>query len=285
MPRSDSPTVLIVTVTHNTGDVLREFLRSARTATEQRAEIVVVDNASADTTVERAASEEFGAELLALDDNLGYGGGIQVGYRHGSPDAEYLVIANPDVVFSPGSVDELIRVLRERPAAGSAGPRILNSDGTVYPSARRLPSLRTGIGHAVFGRIWPGNPWTRRYRGVDYESDAIRPVGWLSGACLVVRRDAFEQIGGFDTSYFMYFEDVDLGARLSKAAWANLYVPTASVVHTGAHSTSTASRRMEAVHHESAYRYLSRKYSGWYLLPVRVTLWIGLRARQWWVTR
>jgi N-acetylglucosaminyl-diphospho-decaprenol L-rhamnosyltransferase len=83
----------------------------------------------------------------------------------------------------------------------------------------------------------------------------------------------------------MYFEDVDLGARLSKAAWANLYAPTASVVHTGAHSTSTASRRMEAVHHESAYRYLSRKYTGWYLLPVRVVLWVGLRVRQWWVTR
>ena len=285
MPRPASPTVLIVTVTHNTGDVLRAFLQSARTATTEPAEIVVVDNASADTTVERTASDEFGAEFLALTENLGYGGGIEVGIRHGSPDAQFLVIANPDVVFSPGSVDELVRVLQDRPAAGSAGPRILNADGTVYPSARSLPSLRTGVGHALFGRIWPGNPWTRRYRGVDYESDAVRPVGWLSGACLIVRREAYEQVGGFDTSYFMYFEDVDLGARLSKAAWANLYAPTASVVHTGAHSTSTASRRMEAVHHESAYRYLSRKYAGWYLLPVRVTLWVGLRVRQWWVTR
>ncbi|TDQ02851.1 MULTISPECIES: glycosyltransferase family 2 protein [unclassified Leifsonia] len=285
MPGADSPPILIVTVTHNTGEVLRAFLRSARTATSAPTEIVVVDNASADTTVEREACAEFGAEFLALDENLGYGGGIEEGVRHGSPDAEFLVIANPDVEFSRGSVDELVRVLRERPAAGSAGPRILNVDGTVYPSARSLPSLRTGIGHAIFGRIWPGNPWTRRYRGVDYESDAVRPVGWLSGACLVVRRDAYEQIGGFDTSYFMYFEDVDLGARLSKAAWANLYAPTASVVHTGAHSTSTASRRMEAVHHESAYRYLSRKYTGWYLLPVRVVLWVGLRVRQWWVTR
>lgn len=285
MSRPASPTVLIVTVTHNTGDVLRAFLQSARTATAEPAEIVVVDNASADTTVERTASDEFGAEFLALTENLGYGGGIEVGIRHGSPDAQFLVIANPDVVFSPGSVDELVRVLQDRPAAGSAGPRILNADGTVYPSARSLPSLRTGVGHALFGRIWPGNPWTRRYRGVDYESDAVRPVGWLSGACLIVRREAYEQVGGFDTSYFMYFEDVDLGARLTKAAWANLYAPTASVVHTGAHSTSTASRRMEAVHHESAYRYLSRKYAGWYLLPVRVTLWVGLRVRQWWVTR
>lgn len=277
--------MLIVTVTHNTGAVLRDFLRSARAATAEPAEIIVVDNASADTRVERAASEEFHAEFLASNENLGYGGGIEAGLRHGSPDAQYLVIANPDVVFSPGSVDALVQVLQERPAGGSAGPRILNADGSVYPSARSLPSLRTGIGHALFGRIWKENPWTRRYRGVDYESDAVRPVGWLSGACLVVRRDAFEQVGGFDTSYFMYFEDVDLGARLSKAAWANLYAPTTSIVHTGAHSTSSASRRMEAVHHESAYRYLSRKYAGWHLLPVRAVLWVGLRARQWWVTR
>ena len=153
MPGADSPSVLIVTVTHNTGEVLRAFLRSARTATAEPAEIVVVDNASADTTVEREACAEFGAEFLALDENLGYGGGIEEGVRHGSPDAEFLVIANPDVEFSPGSVDELVRVLRERPAAGSAGPRILNVDGTVYPSARSLPSLRTGVGHAIFGRI------------------------------------------------------------------------------------------------------------------------------------
>jgi N-acetylglucosaminyl-diphospho-decaprenol L-rhamnosyltransferase len=83
----------------------------------------------------------------------------------------------------------------------------------------------------------------------------------------------------------MYFEDVDLGARLGKNGWRNVYVPSATVTHTGAHSTAQSAKRMEAAHHDSAYLYLANKYSAWYLLPVRVVLRIGLAARKWWVTR
>jgi N-acetylglucosaminyl-diphospho-decaprenol L-rhamnosyltransferase len=94
-----------------------------------------------------------------------------------------------------------------------------------------------------------------------------------------VRRAAFEAIGGFDDSYFMYFEDVDLGARLTQAGWRNLYVPGATVTHLGARSTSTAADAMRAEHHRSAYRYLSRKYAGWYLAPLRGALKVALTLR------
>jgi N-acetylglucosaminyl-diphospho-decaprenol L-rhamnosyltransferase len=149
----------------------------------------------------------------------------------------------------------------------------------VYPSARALPSLRTGIGHALFANIWLGNPWTRAYRR-DSSSDPVRrDAGWLSGACVLVRKSAFDELGGFDDGYFMYFEDVDLGYRLGKAGYRNVYEPAAVVVHSGAHSTSDHSARMISVHHESARRFLTRKYSGWYLWPVRVALTVGLDLR------
>lgn len=282
--RSSFP-VLAVTVTHNTGDTLRTLLDSLVAATQTPPRIVVVDNASDDVDSVRRISESIGAEFVALQDNLGYGAGVSEGVRAFGAGAEFILVTNPDVVFPVGAIDLLVDSARRHPAAGTVGPRILESNGSVYPSARSLPSLRTGIGHALFANIWPGNPWTRRYRGEDYSSDGTREVGWLSGACLLVRKDAYDAIDGFDSSYFMYFEDVDLGARLSKAGWRNLYDPSATVVHTGAHSTSKSAQRMQRVHHDSAYLYLSRKYAAWYLAPLRWILRVGLDIRHLWLSR
>src|SRR5690606_10093760 len=105
------------------------------------------------------------------------------------------------------------------------GPRVLNEDGTTYPSARAVPSLRTGVGHALFTNLWTANPWSRRYRDDLAPADEARDAGWLSGSCVLVRRRAFDELGGFDEGYFMYFEDVDLGYRLGKAGYRNVYEP------------------------------------------------------------
>lgn len=272
-------------MTYNTGDTLLPFLRTLGSASVNPLEVIVVDNNSASLETERRATAEFGATLLELPSNLGYGGGVRAGVQASTSDAEYLLIVNPDVTFTPGSIDALVAAADADARIGSVGPRILDADGTVYPSARNLPSLRTGVGHAALGRVWTSNPWSRRYRAEHAYGDAPRDAGWLSGACVLARRSAYDAIGGFDERFFMYFEDVDLGARLGKAGWRNVYVPSATVIHTGAHSTAQSSKRMEAAHHDSAYLYLAGKYSGWYLAPVRWVLRAGLSARKWWVTR
>jgi N-acetylglucosaminyl-diphospho-decaprenol L-rhamnosyltransferase len=107
-----------------------------------------------------------------------------------------------------------------------------------------------------------------------------REAGWLSGSCLLVRREAFDSVGGFDEGYFMYFEDVDLGERLGRAGWLNVYAPDAEVVHTGAHSTKRHAEAMLAEHHRSAYRYLSSHYQGPAWLPVRFALRGALAVRE-----
>ena len=123
-----------------------------------------------------------------------------------------------------------------------------------------------------------GAGWTRQYRQ-ETGTPVERVSGWLSGSCQLFRREAFEAVGGFDTRYFMYFEDVDLGERLGKAGWQNVYVPSAAVVHTGGHATARDPRRMSAEHHRSAWLYLSRHYAGWRWAPVRWVLRSGLAAR------
>ncbi|WP_104088526.1 glycosyltransferase family 2 protein [Cryobacterium sp. N19] len=279
------PNVVVITVTYNSGVALTAFLDSLSNNGLESLEVIVVDNASSDLTVERAAIVQYGAKLIELSDNRGYGGGIAAGVAAAGKDADFLLIANPDVTFSTGAVRWLTKAAMEVPEAGSLGPRILDANGGIYPSARDLPSLRTGVGHALFGRVWPTNPWSRSYRAEQHYGPERRDAGWLSGACLLLRRTAYDAIGGFDPSYFMYFEDVDLGARLSAAGWRNVYVPEAEVVHTGAHSTSRSAKQMERVHHDSAYLYLSRRYSAWYQTPARLILRLALASRRWWMTR
>jgi N-acetylglucosaminyl-diphospho-decaprenol L-rhamnosyltransferase len=104
-------------------------------------------------------------------------------------------------------------------------------------------------------------------------------VGWLSGSCLLVRRAAFDQVGGFDERYFMYMEDVDLGDRLGKAGWLNVYVPSAQVLHHKGHSTARESARNLAAHHKSTYLYLADRHPGWRRAPLRWAMRAGLAVR------
>jgi GT2 family glycosyltransferase len=131
------------------------------------------------------------------------------------------------------------------PDAGAVGPRILNPDGSTYPSARAVPSLFGGAMHAVLHPFWKSNPWSVRYRNDTDAAVAVRDVGWLSGACVLVRRSAFDAIGGFDAAYFMYFEDVDLGERFGRYGWRNVYDPSAVVTHIGGESTKSESAAMK----------------------------------------
>ncbi|WP_420368154.1 glycosyltransferase family 2 protein [Curtobacterium sp. L1-20] len=280
--------VAVLTVTYNTGDTIRPFLASTEAASASPVAVVIADNGSADLDALRAIGESYGAVVVSSGGNRGYGGGIDAALAALDdvlPDVrpEFLLVTNPDVVLAPGSIDELVAAADRLPGGGSFGPRILDEQGETYPSARRLPSLRTGLGHAAFSRFWPANPWSQRYWSTTQVVE--REAGWLSGACFLIRTDLFRQLEGFDESYFMYFEDVDLGQRVGLAGRTNVYVPTAVVTHTGAHSTSSNRRRMEIEHHRSAYRFLSRKYRAWWLSPLRLVLRVGLAVRARWVTR
>lgn len=283
-PRS-LPRVGVVTVVYRSNHVLPGFLRSLPEAIGEPYATVIADNRPGEGSHARALAEEHGAECIELPANPGYGGAINAAVARLPESVEWVVVSNPDVVLRPGSVDALIAVAEEDARIGAVGPAVENLDGTVYPSARAIPSLRTGIGHALFANLWKTNPWTAAYRDGATISGRRRDVGWLSGSCLVVRRSAFERIGGFDEGYFMYFEDVDLGHRLGRAGFRSVYEPSARALHTGAHSTGAESVRMVQAHHDSAKRFLKGKYGAWYLWPVRAALSAGLSVRSAVLTR
>ena len=279
-----SARVGIVTVSFGSEDVLPAMLASIPAAVGGPYEAVVVDNQPRGDAV-RALAESAGARYLPRDDNPGYGGAMNAGAALLGPAVDWVLIANPDLVLTAGSIARLVERGDSDPAIASVGPLVRESDGTVYPSARAVPSIRNGIGHALFVNLWPNNPWTRNYLDDSPAEPALKDAGWLSGSCVLVRRSAFESIGGFDERYFMYFEDVDLGFRFGKNGYRNVYDPAAEVTHSGAHATGRDGAAMIRAHHVSARRFLSRKYPGVVLWPVRVVLAIGLRIRSDVITR
>ncbi|WP_199433972.1 glycosyltransferase family 2 protein [Qaidamihabitans albus] len=276
-PKNYGDGVAVVIVTYSPGETLERFLDTLAKATTRDVQVVLADNGSTDGAPEKAA-ERDNVRLVSTGGNLGYGTAANRGVAVLGDDIGWVVVANPDLEWDPGSLDELLDVAERWPRGAAFGPLIREPDGTVYPSARLLPSLGRGIGHALFGKVWRGNPWTRAYRQEQGEP-AERTAGWLSGSCQLLRRTAFDAVGGFDPRYFMYFEDVDLGDRLGRAGWLNVYAPSAGVMHIGGQATSKASARMLAAHHASAYRYLADRHRGLAWRPVLALVRAGLAIR------
>ena len=267
-----------MTVTYSPGEHLQHFLDTLTTATDEKPQVVIADNGSTDGAPEAAAATDSRVRLLKIGANIGYGGAANRAVAELDPDIEFVVVANPDVSWRPGSIDTMIEAARRWPRAGSLGPLIRDPDGTVYPSARQVPGLASGAAHAILGTVWPSNPWTVRYRQQD-EQISERPVGWLSGSCLLLRRAAFDSVQGFDSRYFMYMEDVDLGDRLGRAGWLNVYVPSAEVMHDKGHAAGRHPELMLPAHHRSAYRFQADRHPHWWQAPLRVILRAGLAVR------
>ncbi len=276
--------VAIITVSYNSSAQLKVFLESAISSVASPQQITVVDNNSSDIAVTEKLTSSLGVKLLKLDDNVGYGSAVNKAVPALPSEFTTLIVCNPDSELNSEAVTSLTAAV-QNPAVGVAGPRIYNEDGSVYPSARNIPSIRNGIGHALFANIWQSNPWTKNYLSEAHLQEHTVPAGWVSGACLALRRDVFEQLGGFDEHYFMYFEDVDLGYRAGKLGLTNLYVPEVSILHIGGESTKATKKFMLRIHHESAMRFIQVKYNGLLWSPVRGIIGIGLKLRFWWQAR
>ena len=184
-----------MTVTYSPGPHLDRFLASLSHATDRPVTVIMADNGSTDGAPEEAAGAvpERPAAAHRRQSRLRHRGQPRRRRVPGRADvdSEFFVVANPDVQWGPRSIDVLLEAAGRWPRAGSLGPLIRDPDGSVYPSARHQPSLIRGGMHAVVGPVWKSNPWTAAYRQERLEPSE-RPVGWLSGSCLLLRRAAFD---------------------------------------------------------------------------------------------
>jgi len=263
----------IVIVSHNTANDLLECLRSLDAAPpEGLRQITVVDNASRDDSAARVAEQWPAVDLIRLDRNLGFGAANNIALRRDG--APLVLLLNSDTVAPPGSIDTLVDRLLATGAV-AAGPRLVDRDGRpeisfgpmLSPVAEFLQRTRTRLARSA-------RPWARRY--VTRLVSAERDVDWVSGACVLLRRDAALQAGLFDERYFMYEEDVDLCAALRARGGRVLFTPHAEIVHARGASVAAAGRAAPAFYDRSHLAFYEKHRPGWAPL---LRLWLRVRGR------
>lgn len=257
---------------------------------EPAARVVVVDHAADPSRGRVLSSGHPSVAYLPTADNPGFSAGVNRAARHAGPGAALLVL-NPDCELTGPVLDPLARLLAEHPRAGVVGGRVRETDGSVQASARAFPDWTTGMAGRTswLTRVAPNNPLTRR--NLKHDAGALRtpsaaprdvpvvghpstpipdpstwapghqstwaPVGvdWVSGAFMLIRRETFDALGGFDERFFLYWEDADFCRRALDAGWTTLYAPAVEVVHHTSRTTAHAPTRSLVAFHISALRY------------------------------
>ena len=221
-------------------------------------ETIVVDNASSDDTVALLRERFQHVNLIANNENRGFAGGTNQAMAQARGD--YLLLINPDTVLPEGALRELLAVAEAHPEAGIVAPKLINPDGSLQHSCRRFPSVAAAVfRHTILGRLFPNNPWTTDYIMSDWAHDELREVDWVSGACFLVRRELYEQIGPLDDRFFWGSEDVDYCYRAHQAGYGVLYTPTPVITHIIGSSSSQMPVRMIIHFHRGMHR-LYRKH-------------------------
>jgi hypothetical protein len=263
--------VAVVIVSFETRDTLVEGL-TALTGEAGASETVVVDNASRDGSAEAVRSRFPQVRLIANSANVGFAAACNQGARE--TRAPLLLFLNPDATLTPGGLASLAALLESRPRVGVVGPRTRSADGAIQVSTGPDLSL---LSERRQRRLVRGV--ARRDPVLLAEAEALhafeREVDWVSGACLMIRREAFEAVSGFDERFFLYEEDADLCLRVRRAGWQVLYTPTVEARHALGRSMARSPERAR-LEYDRSHRLYYRKHRG-FIQRAAVDVLIGVR--------
>jgi GT2 family glycosyltransferase len=266
----------IIIVSWNVRRDLESCLQSLRANAEAGAEIVVVDNASRDDTLTMLAGYPE-VRVIANDVNRGFAAANNQGLAVAR--GRWLLLLNPDTLMPEAGLRKLLEFADNMPLAGIIGPRLLNSDGSLQSSCRRFPTVRAALyRHTILGRLRPDAAPMRDYLMAEWDHQTPREVDWVSGACLLIRRETFAQVGPLDEGFYWGSEDVDYCFRAHRAGWQVWYTPQPAVVHAIGRSSDQAILRTIVRTHRSMQRlYTKHLARNWFTRTV-VTVGIWLRA-------
>ena len=236
----------VIVVNWNTRDLLRACLTSLRESLAGSlltAEIIVVDNASADGSAKMVAAEFPECRLIANAENRNYAAGNNQGLAMAT--GEYQLLLNPDTEVPSGALASLIDFLRQRPRAGAVAPALEGTDSVVQASVRGFPTPRALAGALTgLAALFPRSEWGR-YRALDLPADRPSEVDQPMASAFLIRREALAAVGAFDEQFPLFFNDVDLCYRLKQAGWEIWYEPAVRITHVG--GASTRQVRPEAI--------------------------------------
>lgn len=221
-------------------------------------ETIVVDNGSSDGSQEMVKRSFPEVHLIQNRENKGFSTATNQGLRIAR--GNYLLCVNNDTFLYPDTLPSLVSFMETHPVAGVLGGKILNEDGTVQLSARSFPRLETALFSrgSILTRLFPRNPFSRRYLLTDWDHNSVREVDWVSGSFLMIRRPLLQEVGLFDERFFLYCEDVDYCLRAKEAGYRIYYVPDGRIIH----QTAYSERNLNTLffHHQSMYRFYKKHH-------------------------
>jgi len=261
----EKPLVSIIIVNYNGIAYTRGAVLSIRRHSPS-SEIIVVDNCSTDGSVEALKDELSPLTVLSMKKNKGFGYGCNRGAE--AATGKYLFFLNNDALISENTPNILASFLETHPTVAACGPRLMNHDGSFQ--------LSIGLDPSLFSE-WTIRRWQRQSNAGELLSNinrkfADKPVDWITGAALMVRRDVFERIGGFDESFFMYFEDADLCRRIRNLGLEVLYIPQTSLTHLGGRSYGNTNKKIDYEYRRSQLRIYDKSQPLFARLVIRLYL-------------
>jgi len=276
MSAEDTAPVSVAVINYNTVEHLRRCLGSLPAEVAGHPlPVLVVDNASPDGSA-AMVEREFGdrVTLVANRSNLGFARAVNQALEHTA--SPYLLLLNADTESPDGVIDALYSFMERTPDAGIAGGRLEDAEGRLQHSCRTFySSTAVLLRRTPLGRLMPRHPALRRHLMSDWDHAETRKVDWLQGACMMLRREAIQAVGGMDERFFLYFEDVDLCRRMAEGGWGVYYVAEARFVHHYRRGSRRGLLSWEKLHHlQSALRYLAKwngRGAGW----LRVIGWLA----------
>jgi GT2 family glycosyltransferase len=220
----------IVIVNYKTPQLLLQCVASLKKEAPALDDIIVIDNASGDTSLEQLKERFPDVRRIASRINAGFSRGVNWGITNARHD--FILILNPDVIVKPGSIDHLMKIMRDEPYVGLVAPKLLQQDGSLqYSCCRFQTPLIIAYRRTVLGKTSHGKKRIAHFLMHDYDHGRARDVDWVIGGCMLVRRAAIEQVGLLDERFFMYCEDMDWCRRFWQAGWHVRYEPRAEMVH------------------------------------------------------
>lgn len=270
----------IILINLNTHDFLRACLASMkRQLDDPTYEVILVDNGSTDGSLAMVAAEYPQVRVFPQDKNLGFTKANNIGLR--AARGHYLLVLNSDTEIVDDALEKMCDYMDAHPDIGALGSQLLNTDLTVQLSCRRFPSYKTALFHrySLMTRLFPRNRYSAEYLMTDSGHATTMEVDWVSGACLLTRRETTDQVGLLDEGFFIYAEDVDWCYRMKAAGWKVVYYPEAKVLHHIGRATRKIPYRMTYERHRSMWRFYKKHYSrGIMLFDVATYFGIALRC-------
>lgn len=254
------PALSVIIVNWNVRDLLRRCLHSLlANFPPGQLEIIVVDNASTDGSAEMVRTEFPMVRLIANPDNRGFTAANNQGLMVAR--GRCVLLLNPDTEVVGDALVTMAAFADAHPDVGIVGPQLLNPDGSVQSSRRRFPTLLTALFESTWLQPYAPRRLLEHYYVLDCPDDEVQDVDWVTGAALMARREAVEQVGPLDEGFFMYSEELDWCRRFRETGWRVVYLPTAQVVHHAGKSSEQVEAARHIHFHSSKVHYF-RKYHG-----------------------